>query len=84
MKTIILAAGLVVAGTAVVSAEPWQRGRYPYEERHHLVCQDKAHRLHDFQRRAAADGRISHREREIMRELEIDLDRTCGRFRWRG
>ena len=84
MKTIVLAAGLLAAGTAVASAEPWNRGRYPYEERHHSVCQEKAHRLHAFERRAASDGRISHREREIMHELARDLDRTCGRYRWHG
>lgn len=84
MKVLLVAAGLIVAGTAVASADPWSRGRFPYEERHHHVCQDKAHRLHDFERRARADGHVSHREREIMRELEIDLDRSCGRYRWRG
>lgn len=84
MKTLLAAVALIVTGSAVASADPWARGRFPYEERHHTVCQDKAHRLFDFERRARADGHLSHREREIMRDLQVDLDRTCGRYRWRG
>lgn len=84
MKALLIAAGLVVAGTAVASADPWDRGRHPYARHHHGVCQDKAHRLHAFERRASSDGRLSHRERDIMRALERDLDSTCGRYRWRG
>lgn len=84
MKAFLLAAGMVVAGTSFASAEPWHRDRFPYEERHHAVCQEKAHRLWEYEHRAKADGHLSHREREIIRELEFDLDRTCGRYRWRG
>ena len=86
MKSIVLAAGLLVVGASAASAQyaRWDRGAYPYEERHHLVCQEKAFRLHEFERRAARDYVYTPREREIIRELRFDLDRTCGRFRWRG
>lgn len=84
MKKLLIAAGLLTIGTTIASAEPWHRDRHPYEERHHAMCQDKAHRLHDFERRAARDGHVDHREREIIRELERDLDRSCGRYRWHG
>lgn len=88
MKAIILAASLLAVGATAASAQfaprPWLKSEFPYAERHHRVCQDKAWRLHEYERRAAADGRISPREMRIMRDLRYDLDRTCGRFRWRG
>ena len=86
MKAVLAAAALLVAGASAASAQhaPWQRGLYPYEARHHSVCQDKAFRLHQFERRAAADGRISWRERQIAESLRRDLRRTCGGWRWRG
>lgn len=85
MKTLIAAAALLAVGATAASAQfsPY-RGGLPYEARHHEECQHKAQRLHDFQRRAARDGRIDRSEREIIRELERDLDRTCGRYRFRG
>ena len=85
MKTLLAAVSLLALGVTTASAQysGWSRGRYPYEERHHAECQHKAQNLHDFQRRAARDGRIDHNEREIIRSLERDLNRTCGGFRWR-
>lgn len=88
MKSLIVAVGLLAATATTAAAQfappPWARDSHPYAQRHHRVCQDKAFRLHDFERRAARDGHVSFRERRIMRELRYDLDRTCGRFRWRG
>lgn len=86
MRKLIVAAGMMVLGATAASAQyaPWTKGVFPYEARHHRVCQEKAFRLHEFERRAASDGRINPRERRIMVDLRIDLDRTCGRFRWRG
>ena len=86
MKTLIAAAGLLAIGATAASAQysGWRKDLYPYEARHHAVCQDKARRLHDFERRAASDGRISPRERETIHILRRDLDRTCGGWRWRG
>ena len=54
---------------------------HPYPQRYHNICQEKAHRLADYQRHAAADGYISPRERATIRILERDLNRTCGRYR---
>ncbi len=62
--------------------ETWSRGAHPYARQHHGECQEKAFRLHRFERRAAEDGRISRSERAAIRDLQRDLDRTCGRFRW--
>ena len=86
MKTLIAAAGLLAIGATAASAQyaPWKKDLFPYEARHHSVCQMKAQRLHGYERRAASDGRLSGRERETIRVLQRDLDRTCGRFRWRG
>jgi hypothetical protein len=88
MKKIILAAALVVVGATSASAQfapsPWRQSDHPYAERRHKICQEKAWRLRDFDRRAAADGRLSWRERRIHDSLRADLDRTCGGFRWRG
>jgi hypothetical protein len=94
MKSLILAAAALLVGATSASAQffpgpppghaPWARDRYPYVERHHSVCQEKAWRLRSYERRATADGRFDRREREIMRRLRWDLDRTCGRFRWHG
>jgi len=84
IRTAILAGAVIVASVASASArDAWVEGRYPYARHHHSVCQDKAARLHAFERRAASDGRITRREREIMHDLQRDLDRTCGGFRRR-
>ena len=85
MKSMLLAAALLVAGASAARAQraPWSRDSHPYAQRHHSVCQDKAFRLHQFERRAASDGRLSFWERRAMAALQRDLDRTCGRFRWR-
>ena len=86
MKSIIIAAGLLAVGATAVSAQSirWSRDHHPYHERHHSLCQAKAIDLNRYERRATSDGRLSRSERAIMRDLERDLDRTCGRYRWRG
>ena len=88
MKAIILAASLLAIGATAASAQyaprSWSKGEHPYAERHHRICQEKAWRLHGFERRARSDGELSWRERRIIRSLRADLDSTCGRFRWRG
>lgn len=95
MKAVLIAAGVLAATVTSAAAQffsgpppgappPWARDRYPYAERHHRICQDKAWRLYSYERRAASDGFLTPRERFIMRELRFDLDRTCGRWRWRG
>lgn len=82
----LLATALLVAGTAVASAQPapWSKEAFPYAKKHHSVCQDKAQRLRSYEMRAKADGRLTKRERDTMRTLERDLDRTCGRFRMKS
>lgn len=86
MKSLMLASALLVAGGTAASAQyaPWSSGAHPYAQRHHHACQEKAHRLFSYERRAASDGRISHSEREVIRALKHDLDRTCGGYRHRG
>jgi len=86
MKTLIAAAGLLAVGATTASAQfaPHNPGIHPYELRYHSVCQEKAMRLHNYELRAARDGRIDHRERDVIRALERDLDRTCGRYRYHG
>ena len=88
MKSIMIAAGLLVVGATAASAQfavsPWSRSSHPYAERHHATCQDKAFRLHQYEIRSARDGRIDRRERMTIEALRSDLDRTCGRFRHRG
>ena len=88
MKSLLLAAGLLVVGVTTASAQfapsPWSRGAFPYEQRYHTSCQEKAFRLNRFERRSASDGVLTYRERITIRKLRWDLDRTCGRFRYRG
>lgn len=97
MKSLGIAAGVLVAGIATASAQSitlrlgptpaapvWAPGLHPYAKRHHAVCHDKAWRLHQYERAAASDGRVSSRERREIASLQADLDRTCGRYRWRG
>ena len=50
--------------------------------RPHSYCVDKARQLHEFERRAASDGRVDRRERRIDVELRAELDRDCGGGRW--
>lgn len=88
MKTVLAAIGLLAIGVSTAAAQfgppPWRRDEHPYAQRHHRVCQEKAFRLHEFERRAASDGRLDRRERFIIRDLERDLARTCGGHRHRG
>jgi hypothetical protein len=93
MKKLLIAASLLAVGatSAVAQFGPgpgprpeWRRDAFPYEQRRHSICQEKAWRLHSYERRAAADGRLSWNERRNLSALQNDLDRTCGRFRWRG
>jgi hypothetical protein len=86
MKSLIIAVGLLAVGATTASAQygGWNRDSHPYERRHHSVCQDKAERLHRYERRSARDGRIDRREQATIEALRRDLGRTCGGFRWRG
>ena len=87
MKKLMIMAGLLSLMATAASAQPvpaWEKGRHPYARERHSVCIDKARRLNHFERRAAADGRLSRSERHMMAALQRDLDRSCGRFRWRG
>ncbi len=97
IKKFGIAACLLVAGTASAFAQSvtfrvgppppapsWQQGAHPYARRNHDVCHRKAWRLHEYERYAASDGRVSGRERREIESLRIDLDRSCGRYRWRG
>ena len=87
MKSLVLAAGLLALGASTASAQyaPYARDMHPYAQRHHNVCQMKAMRLHGYEQRALRnDGRLDRRERETIRALQRDLDRTCGRYRHRG
>lgn len=76
--------GGVTVYAPIGSVPTWRRDMYPYESRHHDRCQRKAHRLHWFERRAAADGRLSWWERREISSLRRDLDATCRGWRWRG
>lgn len=86
MKSLIIAAGIIAAGAGAASAQyaPYHRDHHPYAHHHHHSCQEKAHRLHQYERRAARDGHIDRHERETIHALHRDLDRTCGRYRHRG
>jgi hypothetical protein len=87
MKSLVLAAGLLALGASAASAQysGYHRDSHPYAQRHHSVCQEKAIRLHTYEQRALRnDGRLDRRERETIRSLQNDLDRTCGRYRHRG
>jgi hypothetical protein len=83
MKKIIIAASLLTLSAGAASAQGWHSG-HGYERRHHSFCQEKARDLNQYERRAGRDGVFTPRERQTMRELERDLARTCGGFRWRG
>lgn len=97
IKKLGLAAGLIVVGMVPAVAQSvtlrfgptppapvWRQDAYPYARRHHEVCHRKAWRLREYERYAASDGRISGREQREINSLRYDLDRTCGRWRWRG
>ena len=84
MKYVLLAASLLAVGASSASAQGWNREHHPHAQRHHHVCQDKAARLHQYERRSARDGIITQWERRTIRALENDLARTCGGFRHRG
>lgn len=82
MKALLVAVGLVVAGTAVASANPWDRGRGHRDGYRNLssVCREKADHLRSYERRAYY-GRLTHRDREVMAALERDLETHCDRYR---
>ncbi len=88
MHRLVLSVGLLAVAATAANAQfsppRWEKEKFPYAQRHHSVCQEKARRLFDYERRASADGRLSRSERATMDVLRRDLDRTCGRFRWRG
>lgn len=86
MKRVLLIASLLATGATAVAAQgygEWRRDRYPYAERRHDACQGYARRLHDYEKRARADGRITKDEAADMRTLRRDLDRNCGGYRQR-
>lgn len=84
MKTLLIATAALVIGATSASAQtaPWTDS-LPYAKRLHHSCQDKATRLQQLER-AARDGRVSDSDRETMRALEHDLNRSCGGYRHRG
>jgi hypothetical protein len=87
MKLLIVAVGLIALGATSASAQRaggWNQSEHPYAQRNHGVCQSKAMQLHNFERRASADGRVSRSERATIASLQRDLNRTCGGFRHRG
>ena len=75
-----------VTAKPIVQSQPphttWKGDDHPYAKHRHNECQEKAFRLHNYERRAAEDGRITRSERATIRSLQHDLDRSCGRFRW--
>ena len=83
MKAFVIAASLLAMGASTAGAEEWSREHHPYAREHHGVCREKAERLHRFEHRARADGRITGEERHTIEALKHDLDRTCGGYRWR-
>ena len=87
MKKIVIASGLLALFTGAANAQPvpsWEKDKYPYAKKHHAVCIDKSRRLHGYEARAKADGKLTRSERNRMAALQRDLDRTCGKYRWRG
>lgn len=68
---------VVVAPNPGFGAPPGWRHRRPYD-----WCQAKAQRLHEFEFRAQADGRVSRDEARIARSLQADLASSCGGGRW--
>ena len=61
----------------------WNKAGYPYARKHHRVCQEKAIRLWRFERSATADHKLTKGEVILVAALKRDLDRTCGRYRYR-
>ena len=83
MKTTILAVGLLAAGMAAASAQAYQysRGAFPYDERHHAVCQKKAEQLKVLEHRGKGGAPLSAHEVRTVTLLKKDLDRGCGGYR---
>ena len=82
MKALIVAAGLLALGASSASAyEGWNKDKYPYAQKYHSVCQDKAERLHKFEARSVRDGKITRDEARTIEALKRDLGRTCGGYR---
>jgi uncharacterized membrane protein YebE (DUF533 family) len=77
MKLIALTAALLTLGTAVASADPYERGRHPYPEKRHNACQMKADQLQTFERRASNDGHIDRSERRTIERLRNELRTVC-------
>ena len=61
----------------------WNKSAYPYARKHHQTCQRKAIRLWRFERSVAADHKLTKVELALVVALKRDLDRTCGRYRYR-
>jgi hypothetical protein len=73
----------VFVPVAVPRVQAWNSGNHSYPRARHRECQEKAHRLHSYERHAANDGYLSSAERRNINVLQRDLDRTCGGHRWR-
>jgi hypothetical protein len=74
----------VFVPVVVPSVPTWNKSEHRYSERRHGMCQEKAHRLHSYERHAADDGYLSGRERRNIDALKRDLATSCGGHRWRG
>jgi hypothetical protein len=61
----------------------YRPGYHTYAPARHSECQRKSWRLSWFDRNARSDGYYSRWERTERRQLVNDLDRSCGRWRWR-
>lgn len=87
MKKLLIAAGILAMGACAASAQPvsvWKKEAFPYAQKYHSVCQDKARRLNGYEIRAKADGKLTKKERATMATLTRDLDKTCGHYRFKG
>lgn len=98
MKSLVLAAGLLVLGASTASAQYWGERQYRdydglrYRESYrssnpYRGCEPEASRVHRYYYRAQRyDGRIDPGEQEVLRQLQRDFDRCRASFerrRWR-
>ena len=85
MKTTIVTLGLLAAGIAVASAQEYKYspGAFPYDERHHAVCQKKATQLYALEHRGKGAAPLTDHDRRLVSLLQKDLNRGCGGYRRR-
>ena len=83
LKTTILAVGLLAAGITAASAQAYQYkpGAFPYDERHHAVCQKKAVQLNGLEHRGKGAAPLTAHDVRTVTLLKKDLDRGCGGYR---